>query len=376
MVRLKPTSSIIVDVPFLVGTAALLLFGIIMVYDASVVYAYTVFGGKYHFLLLQAAWVVLGGFFATITTLLDYHIYPRFSFPILMGSIALLILVFVPGIGVEIYGANRWLSVGPLTIQSSEVMKLALILYLSSWFSSDIVLRKKLALSKRHSLLSFSFLLLFIVSLIIAEPDFGTAAIISGVGIAIYFASGAPLRHFIVTLPIVLVLGFLFIYGSTYRKQRLETFLNPQAADPLTTGYHMNQIKIALGTGGLFGRGIGQSRQKYEFLPEVCADSIFAVVGEELGFVGSIALILLFLFIVQRGFRIAKRAPDELGRLLATGVTSWLAIQFLINLSAMAALIPLTGVTLPLVSCGGSSMVVTLSAIGILLSVSKQGVKK
>jgi len=375
MVKLKSTNSILLDVPYLLGILALLTFGIVVVYDASVVYAHTVFGGKYHFLFLQTGWVALGFFAAAITTFLDYHLYPKISLPILIGSIVLLILVFVPGIGVKVYGANRWVSIGAFTLQASEVMKLAFILYLASWLSADVVTRKKLVGSKRYSLMSFGFLVLVIAALIVAEPDFGAALIITGIGVSIYFTSGAPLRQFILAIPIIAVLGMFFIYGSSYRRQRLETFLNPSMSDPQTTGYHINQIKIALGSGGLLGRGIGQSRQKYEYLPEVCADSIFAVVGEELGFVGASAVVLLFLFVIQRGFKIAKNSSDELGRLLAVGITSWLAIQILVNLSAMVGLIPLTGVTLPLVSCGGSSMLVTLSGVGVLLSVSRKGGK-
>lgn len=371
MAKLKRISKI-GDVYLMAIILLLLIFGVVMAYDATVVYAHNVFGGEYHFLYLQAGWVSLGILTAILTYLLDYHLYPMISLPFLIFSIILLILVFVSPIGVEILGARRWIALGPLTLQPSEVAKLSVILYLSSWFSADIVEKKSLGASKKHNLLGFATLLGLMMLLIVKEPDFVTSMTIIGIGLVIYFVSGAPLSHFILSLPLIFILGYLLIANSPYRLKRLETYLNPSVADPLGAGYHIKQIKIALGSGGIFGLGIGQSRQKYEYLPEVCADSVFAIVGEELGFIGAAALVLVLTFIIYRGYQIAIRAPDQLGRLIATGITTWFALQVFVNLAAMVGLVPLTGITLPFISCGGTVTITTLAGVGILLNVSRQ----
>jgi len=215
-----------------------------------------------------------------------------------------------------------------------------------------------------------------LAGLILFEPDYGTAAVFVAIGLCIYFVAGVSLWKLLPVLGVVGIMGVLLMVSSPYRWQRLQTYLEPAAANPLSGGYHIQQVLIALGSGGAFGLGFGQSRQKYEYLPEVTTDSIFAVVGEELGFVGALAVMAVFGFLIYKCFGLVKTAPDELGKLVAAGVASWLAVQVLVNLAAMTALLPLTGIPLPLVSYGGSSTVLVTMGMGLLLSVSKFTVRR
>lgn len=352
----------------------LLIFGVVMVYDVSIVYAHDVFGGKYYFLFLQSAWVFIGlmGFFIGYKT--DYHKISKLSIPVFLFSLFTLILVLLPTpFAPHIYGARRWLYINPepfpiipllgrLGFQPSEFVKLAFILYLAT------LLTKK----EDKSPFTFASLLIVVVGLVMLQPDFGTAMLISAIGVIMYFVSGASVVYFLIGIPIALILVLSVFIVSPHGRQRLLTYFHFGSVDTQGAGYHINQILIALGSGGIFGLGLGQSRQKYQYLPEVATDSIFAVIGEELGFIGLLFLIGVLVFIIYRGFRIAKKAPDSLGKLLATGITSWFAIQCGVNLSAMVHLIPLTGIPLPLISYGGSSMIFTLLGLGILLNVSSQ----
>lgn len=367
------------DTPLLIGVVLLLVFGVIMVYDASVVYAQGVFGGKYHFLLKQLGWVVGGIGAAFLVYKVGYRRLSKLSFAFFTVSILLLFLTvlprflpqslntaffdkFIP----EINGARRWLMVpGIPNLQPSELAKFSFILYLSTWLAG-----------KERKISSFLFLLAVLCGLVLLQPDFGTMVILAAIGLCIYFVSGAKLLKLVPFGVVIGALGIFFIVSSPYRMKRLQTYLNPSAADPLSGGYHIQQILIAVGSGGPFGLGFGQSRQKYEYLPEVSTDSIFAVVGEELGFVGALVVVAAFGFLIYKSFSVARSAPDDLGKLMATGVSSWLAVQSLVNLAAMTALLPLTGIPLPLISYGGSSMVFMMLAIGLLLSVSRYTVRR
>lgn len=362
------------DLPLLIGVVILLVFGVIMVYDASVVYAHEVFGGKYHFLILQAGWVLLGTLGALVVYKIGYQNLSKASFTIFAISLIFLFLMviaqFLPTIFEAfipaVYGARRWIYLpGRIGFQPSELAKFGFILYLSTWLAK-----------RKQSLPSFLFLLGLLCGLVVLQPDYGTAAVIAAIGICIYFASGASLLKLLPILGVFGVLGVLMIVSSPYRLRRLETYLDPAAADPLSSGYHIQQILIAVGSGGPLGLGFGQSRQKYEYLPEVTTDSIFAVVGEELGFVGALVVVAAFAFLIYKSFMVAGSAPDELGKLVATGVASWLAVQVLVNLAAMTALLPLTGIPLPLISYGGSSTVFMMMAMGLLLSVSRYTVRR
>lgn len=341
----------------------LVAFGLLMVYDASVVESYQKFSDKYFYLKQQLMWVGLGLFSGLIFSKFDYKKLAKFASLGMIIAIILLILVLIPGIGSKVMGAKRWINIAGFSLQPAELTKLVFVLYLAAW------------LTNQRRFLSFLMISGLILGLIILEPDLGTAVVIITSGFLVYFAAGAPLF----SLGILGILGILsaltLIWFSPYRRKRLLTFFDP-ASDPLGASYHIRQIIIAIGSGGLFGLGLGRSRQKYEYLPAATTDSIFAVVAEETGFFGSLLLVLVFLFLIWRGILIAKTTPDRFGQLLAVGIISWIGVQAFINLAAMVALVPLTGVPLPFISYGGSSMVTSLSGIGILLNISKNRVER
>jgi len=344
----------------LLAVVILSLFGILMVYDSSVAIAIRDFGNQYYYLRDQLKWLVVGFAALTVFSFIDYHYWYKIALPMLLATLVLLLAVFIPGIGIRALGAHRWINFGFFVLQPAELAKLVLVIYLSAWFS----------VRERGRLAAFALLVAMVVGLVLLEPDLGTSVIIIAIALILYFASGAPVVHFALIIPVLAAGMFMVTIISPYRMARLTSFLHPQQ-DPLGSSYHIRQALLGLGSGGWFGVGIGQSRQKYQYLPEANTDSIFAIIGEETGFAGGLAVILMFMFASWRGFRIAKRAQDGFGRLLAIGVTSWISVQTIINLSAMVALMPLTGVPLPFVSYGGSSLIIMLAAVGILLNISR-----
>ncbi len=366
------------DLTLLTAVSVLLAFGVLMVYDSSVVSSLSMFGGQYHYLLLQLTWVLIGLLPATFFFLVDYRRLRGLAFPLFLLSLAFLALVLLPApFAPEILGSKRWLYLNPsplpeipllgrLRFQPSELAKLSLVLYLAALFASR----------KRVGLRLLAPVLFFTAALVLLEPDFGTACILVGIGLAAYIVGKGSVMQLLVAAPFLAVAAMALILTSPYRSERLFTYLNPSLADPQGAGYQIKQVLIALGSGGLFGLGIGRGRQKYAYLPGVDTDSIFAVLGEEFGLVGTAGLIFLYWLVIYRGFRTAQRAPDEFGRILAASISSWLALQALVNLGAMVGVIPLTGITLPLISYGGSSLVVMMAAFGILLNVSRQTVRK
>ncbi len=344
----------------LAAVSMLSLFGILMVYDSSVAIAVRDFSDQYYFAREQLKWLGIGFVLFLIVSRIDYRIWYKASLPILGLTVLLLLAVFIPGVGVRALGAHRWINFGFFVLQPAELAKLALVVYLSSWLSNH----------KMKRLGPFVLLLAVLVGLVLLEPDLGTSVILLSIALLMYFFSGAPLHQFLLIVPMLIGSVGLLAVVSPYRMRRLMTFFNPEH-DPLGASYQIRQVLIALGSGGWFGLGLGQSRQKYEYLPEANTDAIFAIIGEEVGFVGAAAVILVFLFIVWRGFRIARRAPDAFGRLMALGISSWVGVQAMINLSSMVALVPLTGVPLPLVSYGGSSLIIVLVSLGILVNISR-----
>lgn len=355
-VPLKPQSRGI-DKQLLVVVLVLVVFGVIMVGNSSFAEAERYFNDKFYYLRQQAVWAVLG--IVLFFFLANFPHKKLFSFaPLLfIANVVLLGLVLIKGIGIEALGAKRWLGVGQFVVQPSEFAKLTTTLYLARIFS------------RKHDLLPFLLIVGIVLALVMAQPDLGTALVIAGTAAGVYFASGAPLAYFALLVPAGVAAVLLLILASDYRRDRLLTFFNP-ASDPLGRSYHIKQVLIALGSGGLFGVGLGQSRQKHFFLPEAQTDSIFAIIGEELGFLGAAAVVLAFIFIVYKGFTIA-RGTEGFSKLLAVGITSWIGVQAFINLGAMVAIFPLTGIPLPLISYGGSSLISALAALGILLNISK-----
>ena len=345
----------------LIGLLVLLtLVGILFVYDSSVVIAIRDFSDRFYFAKEQIKWIALGWIVLSVFSFISYKNWYRAAVPILMATIGLLLAVFIPGISVKALGARRWINLGFMNLQPAEFAKLALVMYLSAWFSSK----------ERKRFVPFLLLLGMVVGLILLQPDLGTAFIVLMIAVLLYFFSGAHLIQFVFLIPVLIIGVFLLAVVSPYRFARLTSFINPEK-DPLGTSYQIRQATLALGSGCLMGVGIGKSRQKYEYLPEANTDSIFAIIGEETGLVGATAISLLYVIILYRGYIIATGAKDGFGKLLALGISSWVGLQSMINIAAISALIPLTGIPLPLISYGGSNLVVMLAGLGILINISK-----
>jgi len=350
-----------IDIFLLVSVLFLTFFGLFMIYDASSFVAFRDFADKYHYVKDQIFWIVLGIIALAVFSKVDYHRFYNLAIPILLVALGLLVAVFIPGIGVKVLGAHRWINLRFTVLQPSEFVKLALDIYLADWFSSK----------EKSRIWAFLLLLFSVLALVILEPDMGTAAIILAEGLVLYFLSGAKLTYFAILAPVLAVLGFIFAKLEPYRAARLATFLNVNE-NINSTSYHVRQILIALGSGGLMGVGLGNSLQKYAYLPENATDSIFAIIAEELGFVGALFIIGVFLVVIWRGFYIAINSKDAFGKLLAGGIITFLAAQIFINLAAQTALLPLTGIPLPFISYGGSALIINLSAIGILINIGRQ----
>ena len=357
-----------------VGAFFMLLFiGVVMLSSASAVLSYQKFGTPYYYVIHQILYGLMPGLgLLFVASRIDYHVWRRFVVPLLMVSIGLLVLVFLPGIGYEYGGARRWVHLGPLLFQPSELVKLSFLLYLATWLSSK---GAKNIQNFSYGFLPFAVMTGAITLLIILQPDVGTMGVIASIAFTMYFIGGAALPHLAIAATAGIALILVLIRSAEYRFKRFMTFLHPEL-DPLGIGYHINQALLAIGSGGIFGRGFGHSRQKFAYLPEVTGDSIFAVVAEETGFVFAVFLIALFVFLAVRGLRIARSAPDEFGTFIAVGIVAWITFQSFINIAAMLSLVPLTGIPLPFVSYGGSAMLVSLTAVGILINISRQGRKE
>ncbi len=350
-----------IELAHLVVLVLVTLFGLLMVYDSSSVIAFEQFGDKYNYIKDQLVWAMIGYTGFIFFYFFDYRKLFNFALPALLGALVLLFLVFIPGIGSEAKGASRWINIASFRLQPAEFVKLSLALYFAAWFSQK----------EKGRFLAFSLLLGAILLLVMLQPDMGTASIILVEAITVYFLSGGSLLYFAAAIPVILGGGYLLIKSAPYRAARLASFLQVDRSIE-DASYHVRQILIALGSGGLFGLGVGNSIQKYSYLPESVTDSIFPIIAEEFGFVGSLILILALMFIVWRGFYIAATARDKFGKLLAGGIMSFIGAQILINLAAMTILLPLTGVPLPFISYGGSALIVNLSAMGIVFNISRQ----
>jgi len=345
------------------------LFGLVMITSASAVVAYENFKGTndYYYLWHQAIALIIGVVAMIAFSNLDYRYFKKISLHLLIGTIILLIMVFLPGIGSEAKGAHRWLNLGLFPLQPSEVAKVTFLIYLCAWLES----RREHIERMERSLIPFLIMLGVIAGLIIMQPDLGTLTVIILSSIAVFFAAGAPIWQFGSLAAILGGVFAVFVISSPYRIKRLLTFVNP-SSETLGRSYHINQAFIAVGQGGLWGLGFGNSIQKMRYLPEPHTDSIFAIICEELGFLRSSVVILAYLYFFYLGVKISRQATDIFGRLLAIGIISSIMIQAFINIAAMIGLVPLTGVTLPFISYGGSSLVISFIQVGILLSISRQ----
>jgi cell division protein FtsW len=354
------------DLAFLGAAAALVIFGLVMLTSASSDLAQKEFGESYYILLHQVTnglLVGLAGFL--IGAFVYYRTWEKLAIPILAVGILMLLLVFTP-LGIMQQGGERWVSLGLFTFQPGEFIKLALIIYLASWLAKIPMRAKNFA----EGFLPFLVLLGAVVTLLLFQPSTSTAIIITLAALVLYFMGGARFRFFALAALIGVVAFSLLVYLTPYRFARLQTLID-QSADPLGAGYHISQAKIAIGSGGLTGVGFGQSTTKLYYLPEPLGDSIFAIVGEEFGFIGSILLLALFTVFVIRGFAIAKKAPDPFGRLTTIGFVSIIGIQTFVNVAAISGIIPLTGVPLPFISYGGTALAVFLTMTGIIVNISR-----
>ncbi|HEY0580987.1 MAG TPA: putative lipid II flippase FtsW, partial [Chloroflexota bacterium] len=347
---------------------ALLVLGTLMIYSASFVVAHNEFNDDAYFLTRQLMWVGVGGLGLLGAMRMDYRRWRSLSLVIMFGCIVLLVLVLVPGIGSASYGAVRWLKVGPIQIQPSELAKLAIILYLADWLAR----RGSLVKQFMKGMLPFAIIVGIVAALVFVQPDLGTTTIIVFTAACVFFVAGANLVHIVLAGGIGLAFSAeLMAHLSGYQLDRIKAFLDPWS-DVQGIGWHTAQGLIAVGSGGTFGHGLGNGLQKFYWVPNAHTDAIFAIIGEELGFVGCVGVILLFAVLSWRGFYIAWRAPDQFARLFATGLTCMLTFQSLINIAVVTNSLPYTGVTLPLVSFGGSSTVISMIAIGLLLNISRQ----
>jgi len=352
------------DFLIILSTSLLLAIGIVMVFSSSAYSAMISYGDQFYFLKRQGIWTILGAMGLFSAMQLDYFLVRRYAKIFLIGAILLLLLVLV--IGLESHGSRRSLGMGFLTFQPSEVIKLAMAIYLARSLSEAGDRLKDF----RRGLLPRLIILGAVCGLILAQPDLGTTIAVAGTAYILLAAAGARVSHLIGLAIIGLVGVFVAIFTADYRMQRLLSFLNPYA-DPTDSGFQIIQSLLALGSGGLFGMGLGQGRQKLLYIPERHTDFIFAIIGEELGFIGASLVICLFLILLWRGLRVAVTAPDTYGSLLAVGLTCMIVFQAIINIGVVTGSMPITGITLPLISYGGSSLLFTLISIGLLLNISR-----
>lgn len=354
------------DHTLLFVTLTLALVGLVMVFSASAIVAGNRFQDPEFFLKRQIAWLGFGFLLMHLTSRIDYTLWKKLSIPILVCMLMLLVLVLIPGIGIAAKGARRWLRAGPISIQPAEMVKLVAVIYLAAYLTKKT---DKLTLF-RSGILPALIVIGLLSGLVLLEPDLGTVVVMGLVTIGLLFLGGARIAHLVglalCAIPVVLVL----VLGSSYRRQRLMTFLAPWK-DASDAGFQITQSFLAFGSGGPFGVGLGEGKQKLFFLPEAHTDFVLALVGEELGLAGTASVILLFAVFVWRGFQIAARARVPFGKYLGMGITLLIGIQALVNAAVVTGLLPTKGLTLPFVSYGGSSLVVSCVGVGMLLSISR-----
>ena len=351
---------------------ALLSLGLIMILSASFVASSLSNGSPFLYFNKQLIWAAIGLVAFIVFARLDYRKLKGWGYLLVIAVMLLLLAVLIPGLGVTVGGSSRWLSFGPLSLQPSELAKIALILFIADVFSRK---DPKAVQELSHTVLPVIPVVGMFALLIMAQPDMGTTMLVGMIGFGMLFIAGAPLRY----LSIMGVAGAgIAVFGALaepYRRARVLSFMNPWA-DPLNTGYQTIQSLIAMGSGGFFGVGLGASRQKWLYVPNAHTDFIYAILGEEVGLLGTFMVLGMFAFLTYLGIRIARNAPDRFGMYIAVGITIWIAVQALVNIGAVTASLPITGVPLPLVSFGGSSLVVTLIAMGILTNIARQTARR
>lgn len=355
-----------IDHWLLLAVVVLVLIGLLAVSSASAVISFERFGNNFEYLKKQLIVTIMGLIAMGVTTMIDYRYWRKIAYPLMITTIVLLLAVFLPGIGREIGGARAWIFIGPINFQPAELVKLTFLLYLAAWLE-----RQGEGIRNFQSgFVPFAVIIGVIATLIMMQPDLGTLTIIVAISAAMFFAAGASYGQIGISLIGVSAVFATLVKIAPYRMQRLLTFLHP-AKDCLGAGYQICQSLIGIGSGGWLGVGFGQSKQKYLYLPEAHTDSIFVIMTEELGFLRMLPVLFLYSVLGWRGYKVAQHAPDMFGRLVAVGITTWIVFQSIINIGAAVSILPLTGVTLPFISYGGTSMLVTLAAVGVLLNISK-----
>ncbi|MEK7791455.1 MAG: putative lipid II flippase FtsW [Deltaproteobacteria bacterium] len=348
-------------------TFVLVLVGIVMVFSSSSIYALQNFGDSYYFLKKQILFSACGFFLLILLLFVDYHHFYKIIYPLLGISLLLMLALFVPGIGHRVGGARRWIDIGFFRFQPAEIAKYAVVFYLAySLSKKEEKVRSFIVGFVPHLFVTGIFL-----GLLLLQPDFGTALALAFIALLMLFAAGARLSYLISALLIVITAATFLIMNAPYRKNRILAFLNPWE-DPKNTGFQIIQSFLAFYSGGILGLGLGDGRQKLFYLPEAHTDFIFSVAGEELGFLGVMFIVSLFILFLYRGIRIALRAPDLFGVYLALGITVLISFQAITNIGVVMGLLPTKGLALPFMSAGGSSLICNLSGIGILLNISAQ----
>jgi cell division protein FtsW len=348
------------SISLLLMTVLIGLIGLLFIFEASTAEAYAMLGDQYHFVRQQAIWLGVGTIAMVITYLLPSGLWRKLSIIAYWVSIALLLAVFIPGIGLELNGAHRWIQLPGYVFQPVELMKFSLVIYFAEW------------LTKHQKMVPFMFLTFIPSALLLLQPDLGSALVVLGIAFGMYFIAGCDWRHLAVmgSIGVIALIGLIAV--APYRMERVKTFLDP-TRDPLGSGFQIRQITLALGNGGVWGQGLGKSRQKFAYIPEATTDSIFSIIAEELGFVGSTMIIgILIMYLTLARSIVAQTPENTYQRMLAAGITTWFAVQIMLNLSAVVVLVPLTGVPLPFISYGGSALLTLMGAAGVLAATTRK----
>ena len=348
----------------------LVVVGLVMILSASSVTSFANYGSSFLFFKRQLVWAVAGMALFVLFCRLDYRRLKGFGYVLYPIAFVLLVLTLIPGVGVTVGGGTRWIALGAMSFQPSELAKLALVL-----LSADVFSRKQERLLQEpwHMLIPMVPAIGLMTALVLLQPDLGTTLLLGAIGIGMLFVAGAPLRFLLPLGAAGAGMAAVAALSAPYRRARVLAFMDPWA-DPLSTGYHTIQSLIALGSGGWLGVGLGASRQKWMYIPNAHTDFIFAILGEEMGVLGTVAVLGMFALLAFLGMRAAQRAPDRFGMLMASGIVIWISVQALVNIGAVTAVLPVTGVPLPLLSFGGTSLVLSLTAMGILTNIAWQGV--
>lgn len=362
------------DLILLGAVVTMLLLGVLILSSASALKSQAQFDDSYAYLRHQVLLGVLPGLFlGALAYFIPPDFFRKWSLFFMAVTLALLVMIFIPNVGFQAGGAQRWIDLKFTTLQPSEILKLVFIIYLSSWLSSRVGSRsrKKNEGGVSSTLLPFLVVVGLIGGMLLAQPDLSTFGIVAIIALGMYFLSGTPVRHtFFVVFMGVALLALLVIF-EPYRMERLTSWMSPES-DPMGNGFQSHQALIMTGSGGLFGLGLGSSSAKYVLLPELLGDSVFAPYAQEVGFLGGLLLVFMFMLYAWRGLMIAKTSPNKFNYLVACGIVIWISLQSMINISSTIRLIPLSGVPLPFISYGGTALIMELAATGLLLNISRR----